>query len=106
MAKFHVLWEVDKANLPANPREKIGAILKLCAMMKEDMKSGLVSEWGSFSNQHGYSIMNGTDVEICSGMVKYSNLIKFGEPTLVVSIDQSIEIYEKLAKMVAVAPKQ
>lgn len=100
MTKFFVLWEVDRSSLPATPKEKIGIIMSLCNKVKEDVKSGLLADWGSFSNNSGYFIFNGTDEDVCLYLIKYTTFLKFSKPTIIISIDQAIESYGKLAQLI------
>ena len=106
MTKYHVLWEIDRSKIPADPKEKISIIMNLLNGAMEGKKSGILSDWGSFTNLTGYFVLNGTDEEVGLFLTKYSSYLKFSQPTLTVSVEQALEIYTKLSKMVTVAPRQ
>jgi hypothetical protein len=92
--------------MPNDPKEKMSILMNLLNEGMDAKKKGLLSDWESFSNLSGYFVMNGTDMEVMQFLTKYSSHLKFSQPTMIVSLEQAIENYTKLAKMVAVAPKQ
>jgi hypothetical protein len=78
MGKYLVLWEVVPGTLPAKAKQAGTAMLAMTEMVKKDMKSGHCKDWGSFlGDAKGFSIDEGTEVEIMTGMLKYSPYIKF-----------------------------
>jgi hypothetical protein len=88
MGKYLVLWEVVPGTVPLNAKEAGPAFLALTDMVKADMKKGQCKDWGTFLGAaKGYSIDEGTEVEVMNGMLQYSPFIKF-EVHAVASVDQ------------------
>jgi len=78
MGKYLVLWEVDQSRVPVDAKERGAAWSLLMAMVKEDMKSGGMKEWGAFVGEiNGYSVYEGTEVEVASKLVQYSPYVSF-----------------------------
>ena len=78
MGKYLVLWEVDQSRVPVDARERGTAWSLLMAIVKEDMKAGTLKEWGAFVGEiNGYSVYEGTEVEVASMLVQYSPYVSF-----------------------------
>jgi len=73
MTKFFVKWWTDSSRLPASPQEAMELRLNLIGMVKADLSSGKMTEWGTFSNgKDGYVIIDGTEQDVLSTMLKYA----------------------------------
>jgi len=46
MGKYLVLWKVDQARVPISPQERGAGWGALVEMVKEDLKKGMLKEWG------------------------------------------------------------
>ncbi len=104
MARYFVHWEVDRSAMPANPKDRIGVVMNLMKIPREETK---IKEWGNFGfNGKGYCVLEGTEQDIATFILKNSPIFKFSEPIPALTVDQSNEVVEKLVKMVMVAPKQ
>jgi hypothetical protein len=91
MAKFLLLWETDIARMPVDPKERLAGWTRLLSMVKDDLESGRVKEWGVFPGEHaGYTIVEGTDQEVFLGTEKYIPYVRF-ETHSVLSVDQVLE---------------
>ncbi len=78
MGKYLVLWEVDPTKVPTDPKERGSAWLAMAEMVKEDMKRGFTKDWGIFPGELcGYSVEEGTELEMMTGTVRYAPYIKF-----------------------------
>jgi hypothetical protein len=78
MGKYLALWEVDPTRVPVSPQERAAGWAALTNMVKEDMKKGLVKDWGAFVGEiSGYSIAEGTEVEIGKMNVQYAPFVRF-----------------------------
>ncbi len=78
MGKYLILWEVVPGSMPANAKEARTAMLAMADMVKADMKKGSCKDWGSFLGEaKGYSIDEGTEVEVMNGMLQYAPYIRF-----------------------------
>lgn len=78
MGRYLSLWEVDHSRLPTNPKEIASGWSLLASMVKEDMKKGIIKDWGAFVGEiNGYSIAEGTEVEIGKLNVRYAPFVRF-----------------------------
>ena len=72
MGKYLLLWEVDKARLPVDPKERAKGMSALMAMTKEDLDKGLALSWGAFIGEtSGYAIYQGTEIDIMKAVQQY-----------------------------------
>ena len=73
MTKFFVKWWADTSRVPAAPQEAGQGVIKTLEMVKADLSSGKMTEWGTFSNgKDGYVIIDGTEQDVLSTMLKYA----------------------------------
>lgn len=98
MAKFLLLWELDSTKVPVDPKERIAGFTMLLSMVKEDLESGRLKDWGEFPGEHaGYCIMEGTDLELLIGTGRYDPFIKFKTHS-VISVSQALESVKALSQ--------
>ena len=98
MAKFLILWEHDRMRIPVDPKERLAGMTMLGNMVKEDLESGRLKDWGTFPGEHaGYAIMEGTDQEVSIGTARYDPYIKFKTHT-VLSLSQALESMKALSQ--------
>jgi hypothetical protein len=72
MGKYLILWEVDQNKIPVDPKERAEGWGMLMAMVRQDIEKGLTKDWGSFVGEtSGYSINEGTEVEVMKGLQQY-----------------------------------
>ncbi len=65
MAKYLFLWELDTTKVPVNPKERGAAWSALMEVVNQDIKKGLIKDWGIFVGEgNGYSIMEGSEIEV------------------------------------------
>jgi len=78
MAKYLVLWEIDSARVPISAKERGTAWLACVEMVKADIKKGLTKDWGAIPGAlKGYTIAEGTEVEIMNTLLQYAPYVKF-----------------------------
>ena len=78
MAKYLVLWKVDEDKMPADPKEKKQMLLEAVKQLKKELKSGIVKDWGTcLGESHGYSIIEGNDLETHARHVGWMPMAKF-----------------------------
>jgi len=103
MTRYFIMWEVDKSKMPADPKERLGAVMNLMKIAKGNN----FKDWGNFGfTGKGYCVLEGTEQDAAIFILKYSAFFRFSEPLPVLTVDQSNEVVEKLVKMATVAPKQ
>ncbi len=91
MTKFLILWESDN-RVPVDPKERITNWTMLLNMVKDDFKSGGLTDWGEFAGGgRGYSIAEGTEQEIYMALSRYVPYVKF-EVHPILSISQMEEM--------------
>jgi hypothetical protein len=78
MAKYLVLWQIDESKVPASPQERADMWEPFVDMVEQDMKAGISKDWGSFVGElRGFSIAEGTEVEIGNMLQKYVPYVHF-----------------------------
>jgi len=72
MGRYLVLWEIDKAHVPADPKQRAAGWAFLMEMVKKDIEKGIIKEWGSFVGEmRGFDIVEGTEVEVGKMIQQY-----------------------------------
>ena len=65
MGRFLALWEADDSRLPADPKERGAGYEVALKFIREEMKKGLIKDWGSFvGTTCGFIVYEGTEVEV------------------------------------------
>ena len=65
MARYMVLWEVDKSRTPEDPKAKKAQWLGFHDVVIKQLKEGVIKEWGLFAGEVcGYTIFEGSAVEV------------------------------------------
>lgn len=78
MGRYLALWEIDRSRVPVSSQERAAGWSALMNMVKEDMKKGIVKDWGAFVGEiNGYSIAEGSEVEIGKMNVRYAPFVHF-----------------------------
>jgi len=97
MGRYLVLWEIDSSRSPVDAKERVAGWSLLQEMVKQDIKSGITKDNGQFVGElSGYSIMEGTEVEVGSTLVKYFPYVNF-KLHAVLSVSQVGEILKKMS---------
>ena len=96
MAKYLMLWELNLALIPTDPKERGGGYGMLLAMVKQDMEKGLIKDWGNFVGEgSGYSVVEGTEVQVGMFIQQYTPYVTF-ETHPIASFDQVNEVVKSL----------
>ena len=78
MAKCHLYWKLNTANIPTDPKKRGGGWGLLMAMIKQDMQKGVVKDWGAFTSEgQGYCIVEGSNLEIMRMTEQYVPYVFF-----------------------------
>ena len=97
MGKYLVLWEVDRSRVPVDAKEKGAGWGALMEMVKQDIKAGLTKDWGAFVGEiNGYSIAEGTEVEIGNMLMQYAPYVSF-KTHPIASVTQVGDIIKKMS---------
>jgi hypothetical protein len=98
MAKYLMLWSMNKNLMPADPKERGGGWGLLMEMVKNDMQKGVIKDWGVFTSQGaGYCVMQGTNVEVMKATEQYVPYVFF-EPHPIATADETLELIQHLSK--------
>ena len=97
MPKYLVLWEVDANKAPVNPKERGAAWTAMVNLIKQDMKEGKVTDWGSFAGEgKGYSVSVMTELELAKNLQRFFPYINF-KVHQVMTVDQTAELAKSLS---------
>jgi hypothetical protein len=95
MARYLVLWEIDKDKIPLDPKQRADGWLMLMGLIRKDFERGFLKDWGSFISEiNGYAVIEGTEVEVELFTNQYLPLVFF-EIHPIATADQ-IEEYLKI----------
>jgi hypothetical protein len=96
MTKFHIGWKKNLCVKSDDPVEMAKLNLSLLEMVKADLKSGSIADWGSYCNGFsGYCLIEGTEADILPGLLKYMPHVLFNVRP-VTNVDQNIEAINKV----------
>ena len=72
MGRYLMIWELDAAKIPIDPKERADGWAFLMAMVKQDMEKGITKDWGAFvGGVDGYCIVEGPEVEVQKTIQQY-----------------------------------
>ena len=98
MGKVLLLWEMDRTRVPVDPKERLTAWTMMVNMVKNDLRSGGLKEWGMFTGEMaGYAIREGTDEEIAVATGRYGPYVKFKAHSIL-SVSQTEEVIKALSQ--------
>ena len=98
MGKYLLLWEIDPTKIPVDLKERGGEFGALMKVIKQDMKEGILKDWGLFVGEsHGYSVVQGTEVEVIKAIQQYTPFVCFAAHSIA-SVTQAEEMVKALNK--------
>ena len=96
MGKYLLFWELNRSLIPVDPHERGQGFALLMALVHQDIEVGLTKDWGCFVGEgNGYSIVEGSEVEISKMVQRYSPYCEFSTHP-VASVDQMNEVIQSL----------
>ena len=97
MGKYLMIWELNQALTPVDPKERGGGYELLMGMVKQDVEKGLTKDWGNFVGEGaGYCIVEGSEVEINKMVQQYTPYVRF-KTHPVASAEQVSEVLKSLS---------
>lgn len=91
MPKFFIEWEGNVSLNSEDYANLLKKTLSLLEMVKAGMKSHKITDWGAYGDlRTGYMIIEGTQEEIMTELLKYTPFVLF-DVKPVVNVDQTIE---------------
>ena len=96
MAKYLLLWELQDDKIPDDAKARGEGWMMLLEMVKQDIKAGLHSEWGSFVGEmRGFAVSEGEPVQLAKNIQRFAPFVKF-EVHQVMSADETMEVARSL----------
>jgi len=78
MPRYLLLWEVDPAKIPINPKERGAGWAALMNMVRQDREKGITKDWGAFVGESkGYAVNEGSELEVMKALQQYVPLVRF-----------------------------
>ncbi len=78
MGKYLILWETDESKVPISPQERGAMWGPMVEIVKENLEKGVTKDWGFFDGEmRGFSIFEGSKVELANELQMYVPFIKF-----------------------------
>jgi hypothetical protein len=98
MGKYLLLWELDRTKIPVDPKERGVEFDMFMKLIKQDIKKGILKDWGLFVGEdHGYSVVQGTEIEVIKTVKQYNTLVYFAAHP-VASVNQAGGMIKALSK--------
>ena len=96
MGRYLVLWEVEKAHMHVDSKERGEGWALLMAMTKQDMEKGVIKEWGAIVGENrGFNLVEGSEVEVANMVQQYVPYINV-EVLPIATFDQIEEVVKTL----------
>jgi hypothetical protein len=77
MPRYLVLWEVDQAKIPTNPKEVGTGWAVLMKMVRQDQEKGIMKHWGAFVGEaRGYDVLEGSELDVMKTIQQYVPFVK------------------------------
>ncbi len=95
MPKYFMLWELDTARVPLDPKERGAAWTAMLTMIKQDMKEGKITDWGSYAPDKGYTVTTVTDMEMAASLQRFFPYVKY-QVFQAMTVDQVAEVAKSM----------
>jgi hypothetical protein len=97
MAKFYMRWQLNPMLISPNPEERVKQWLMMLEMVKADLKSGSLTDWGICSDlSAGYAFAETDEKTLHATILKWVPYVHF-DAKPVISVDQSIANIKQVA---------
>jgi hypothetical protein len=98
MGKYLLLWEIDSTKIPVSPKERGTGWNALMEMVKQDIKKGLIKDWGTFIGElSGYAVEEGSELEVMNAVQRFTPFVHF-KVHPIGSVSQVEEMIKALTK--------
>ena len=78
MARYLLLWEMNKNLVPIDPKERSTGWGTLLALVKKDLSKGLMKDWGAFPGENrGYLVAEGSQLDVLKMTQQYTPYVNF-----------------------------
>lgn len=98
MSKFYMKWQLNPQFIPTDPKEMAKLWLAMLDLVKADLKTGVIKEWGMCSDSSaGYAFSELSEVDLNTALLKWMPYVQFDiKPVL--NVDQTIASIKKAAQ--------
>lgn len=98
MPRYLMTWELDTTKVPVDPKERATAFLPMLQMVKQDMQSGVIKEWGVYIGEtKGFGVCEGSEEEVAKMAQKYMPIVQFMTHPAI-TVDQMEKLFKEMAK--------
>ena len=98
MPRYLMTWELDTTKVPIGPKERAAAWLPMIQMVKQDMQSGLLKEWGTYIGElRGFGVCEGSEEAVGKMAQKYIPFVNFTTHPAA-TVDQAEKLFKEMAK--------
>jgi hypothetical protein len=97
MTKFFIKWQMNPKLIPTLPEERLKLWMSMLEMVKAELKSGGMTDWGITSDSsEGYGFAEGDEKTVHTMILKWIPYVWFDlKPVL--NVDQTIESIKRAA---------
>jgi len=97
MTKFYMRWHLNPMLIPTNPEERVKLWMSMLELVKADIKSGALSDWGMCSDASGgYAFAETDEKALHTTILRWMPYVIFDiKPVL--TVDQIIESIKRAA---------
>ena len=97
MTRFYMRWQMNPLTVPVNPEERGKLWITMLEMVKAELKSGMLTDWGIwFDLSGGYAFADTDEVSLHAAILKWMPYIVYDiKPVL--SVDQVLANIKKAA---------
>jgi hypothetical protein len=98
MPRYLMEWQLDPTKVPISPQERAKAFLPLAQMVKQDMKSGVIKEWGAYIGEgKGFGVAEGSEEEVNKMAQRYIPFVYFTTHPAA-TVDQMEKLFKEMMK--------
>jgi hypothetical protein len=96
MSKFYMRWHLNSTLIPTNPEERVKLWMSMLEMIKADLKSGAITDWGMCNDASaGYAFAEGDEKAVYMTILKWIPYVRFDiKPVL--TVDETIESIKRV----------
>jgi hypothetical protein len=97
MTKFYMRWHLNPTFIPTNPEERVKLWMSMLELVKADLKSGALSDWGMCSDSSGgYGFAETDEKTLHTTILRWIPYVSFDiKPVL--TVDQIIDSIKRAA---------
>jgi len=97
MTRFYLRWQLNPMFTPTNPEERVKLWLSMLELVRAELKSGSLTDWGMCNDvSGGYCFADTDEKSLHATIMKWMPYVSFDiKPVL--TVDQTIENIKQVA---------